>query len=119
MKREDFQIVHCRTGSVKIFIAGCPSLARQVCQRWVERGACVNVVNTDYIYKYGAERGVIVEFINYPRFPKPIDKMLEDAESLAFELAEQLSAGSFSIMADYHRGKGSQTTKFYSRRGDI
>ena len=114
-----FKELKCRTGNAKIYIAGCPIKARQICQQWVEKGACVNVVDTEYIYKYGCEKGVVVEFINYPRFPKGIEAMIKDAEALGRSLAIGLSAGSYSIAFAWGIGKGSQTTKFYSRRGDI
>lgn len=41
-----------------------------IIQDWVDKvGQCVTCTRTDYIYTKGREPGVIVGFINYPRFP--------------------------------------------------
>lgn len=32
-------------------------------------GLCVSVTDTEYVYSYGSEPGIIVGLINYPRFP--------------------------------------------------
>lgn len=41
-----------------------------IIQRWVDGiGMCVTVTRTKYVYTKGNEPGIIVGFINYPRFP--------------------------------------------------
>lgn len=117
--KEQFKSMECVSGGFKIFIAGDIQLAKNICQKFVERGACVNVVETEYIYKFGKEVGVIVEFINYPRFPKPPTELRLEAEQLAFDLAEGLSAGSFTISSYGWSTFKQNYNQFFSRRGDI
>lgn len=59
---------------------------KNYCQEYVEKGLCVTITETEFIYTGGNEPGVIIGLINYPRFPK------EDGEVLAeaIQLAEQL-----------------------------
>lgn len=59
----------------------------QIIQEWVDGiGMCVTVTRTEYIYTDGREPGVIVGFINYPRFPaKP-----EDIKLRALDLSQIL-----------------------------
>ena len=43
----------------------------KIIQDWVDSvGMCVTVTPTEYIYTGGREPGIIVGFINYPRFPE-------------------------------------------------
>lgn len=107
------------SGSSKIFIAGCPILARQICQEYVTIGACVNIVETDYVYKFGAEKGVTVEFINYPRFPKTPLEIFESAFNLGNLLLKNLHQGSFTIVNSGWNDPIHNFTQFFSLRGDI
>jgi hypothetical protein len=56
-------------------------------QKWAdELGACVSVTRTKFVYTKGNEPGIIVGFINYPRFPlEP-----KELESRVMELAQKL-----------------------------
>lgn len=81
---------------INIYIAGDINDARRLCRKWcADRGACVTVTPTDYVYTGGAEDGVIIGLINYPRFPK------EPAElkARAVELANYLVAGMCQLSA--------------------
>jgi hypothetical protein len=52
----------------------------------------VTLTPTEFIYVDGGEPGVIVGLINYPRFPKPIKEIKENAVAIAqglMELCEQ------------------------------
>jgi hypothetical protein len=52
----------------------------------------VTLTPTEFIYVDGGEPGVIVGLINYPRFPKPIKEIKENARAIAqglMELCEQ------------------------------
>lgn len=56
-------------------------------QRWVDEiGMCVTVTPTEYIYSHGREKGVIVGFINYPRFPVDNETMRMQALQLGDKL---------------------------------
>jgi hypothetical protein len=62
----------------------------KICDDFVnEVKDCVTITPTQFRYVDGAEPGVIVGFINYPRFPrKP-----EEIEDRALQLAEELMVG--------------------------
>lgn len=72
-------------------------------------GACVTVEPVDYVYTGGAESGVRIGFINYPRFPSPADKLRERAEALAMLLMDRLCQHSCSVV-------GPDETVWFSRR---
>ena len=106
----------CNSGNVKIFIAGNVQKAKQLCAEFVEKGACVNVVETEYIYKYGMEQGVIVQFINYPRFPKTPDQVIRDAFQLGKLLMHGLHAGSYTVDSSGWQNSAFNTSYFFNRR---
>lgn len=59
----------------------------QIIQEWVDGiGMCVTVTRTEYIYTNGREPGIIVGFINYPRFPAKSD----DIKLRALDLSQIL-----------------------------
>jgi len=63
------------------------NLVKSICKRHVDRiGGCVTVTPTDFIYTNGNEKGAIVGFIQYPRFPKEEELIKENAIRLANEL---------------------------------
>ena len=99
----------CKTYWAKIYIAGPIEQIEQVCRAFCERGACVTVTPTNYIYTMGEESGAEIGLINYPRFPKEPADIFEMAEDLACDLLEQCHQGSFTIMTP-------DDTYFYSRR---
>lgn len=60
---------------------------QDACQSFCDDvGLCVTVEDTMFIYKAGRERGVVVECINYPRFPKEPGEIKSTALALAEEL---------------------------------
>jgi hypothetical protein len=88
----------CKSFNVTIFIAGELAAARQTCRKWcMENGDCVTVEPTEFIYTGGAENGVRISWINYPRFPKSPDQILEGANKLAELLMVDLCQHSYSI----------------------
>jgi len=103
------KIQTCDTHWAKIYIAGPKHKAEDVCRKFVERGACVNIYETNYIFKYGEQAGVVVEFINYPRFPMTPEQLKNMAEELGMLLLTEMSQGSFTIQT-------STETIFYDRR---
>lgn len=93
--------LQCKTHVIKIYIAGDKNLARQVLQEYVMRGICVSISDEEYIYKMGNESGIVVNLINYPRFPKEEHELLEQALDLANILIEKLFQGSCTVI-DYN-----------------
>ena len=100
------------TRVIKIYIAGDKNLARQALQEYVMCGACVSISDEEYIYTMGNESGIVVNLINYPRFPKSGLELLSQAIDLAHLLIEKLYQGSCTVV-DY-----SGQSYFISRRKD-
>jgi hypothetical protein len=83
----------------EIFIAGDLDSARRVCRRYCYNvGLCVTIEPVDYVYTGGAESGVRVGLINYPRFPVTREALLETAKTLALLLMDDLHQHSFTIV---------------------
>ena len=100
------------TQVIKIYIAGDRNLARQFLQGYVMRGACVSISEEEYIYTMGNETGIVVNLINYPRFPKSPEDLLNQAKVLAEQLIQAMHQGSCTVV-DY-----SGDSYFISRRTD-
>ncbi len=97
---------------VKIFIAGDCEVARQTCRKFcINVGACVTVTKTSYIYTGGEEVGLIIGFINYPRFPAAPLEIFEKAKQLADDLMHDLCQHSYTIQTPTE-------THWVSRRQD-
>ncbi len=65
--------------------------AKKVCQLFVDEiGECVSFTPTDYIYTHGGEPGVIIQFIQYPRFPQSENEIKNRALRLAELLMKEL-----------------------------
>jgi ferredoxin len=106
----EVKVARASTRNVEIFIAGDMNVAKQICREFCfSVGACVTIEPTDYIYRGGEEAGVRVGFINYPRFPKEEEKIMELAKKLGNALMDGLFQHSFSIV-------GQTETIWYSRR---
>lgn len=87
------------TYTVAIYLAGDLADARRICREFCMRGLCVTVEPIEFIYTGGAETGVRVGLINYPRFPAKPEAIFAAAEELARVLIEGLHQHSASIVA--------------------
>ena len=84
---------------VTVFVAGDLDAARQSLRRQCfEEGLCVTLTPTTFIYTGGAEEGVAVGHINYPRFPRSPEEVTERAVRTAKQLMEDLCQGSCSVV---------------------
>lgn len=92
-----------------IYVAGDIQAARAVCRAFCMRGLCVTVEPTEFIYTGGAETGVRVGLINYPRFPATSAAIEAIAITLAEALIEGLCQHSASVV-------GPTTTTWLTRR---
>lgn len=98
--------------AVDIFIAGDLADATRICREYcMEVGACVTVTPAEYVYTGGAEAGVRVGIINYPRFPKEPTALFDDAVALTERLIVGLCQGSATVQAP-------DRTLWLTRRGD-
>ena len=104
--------IQSKTHVIKIYIAGDKTHARKVLQEYVMEGACVSISDEEYIYTMGNETGIVVNLINYPRFPKEPWELLNQALELGELLIEELFQGSCTVV-DY-----SGNSHFISRRDD-
>lgn len=97
------------TYTAAIYVAGDLAAARAICRDFCATGLCVTVETVEFIYTGGAETGVRVGLINYPRFPAPEADIFSKAEELAINLIHGLQQHSASIV-------GSDKTVWLSRR---
>ena len=64
----------------------------RICQNFVDKEKdCVTVTPTKFIYTGGIEEGVVVGFIQYPRFPMHSKEITDRAVKLAEELMKELN----------------------------
>lgn len=77
-----------RTCSIQVFMAGDIAVAKQRLRSMAynERGMCVTITPTDFIYTGGEEAGFVVGIQNYPRFPSTQKNLGEFAAHVAEEL---------------------------------
>jgi hypothetical protein len=98
------------TYTVTLYIAGELADARRSLRRQcLEEGLCVTVMPTTFVYTAGAEEGVVVGLVNYPRFPTTPEKLLARAEKVALQLMEDLCQYSALLVAP-------DVTKWMTRR---
>ena len=74
---------------------------RKICDEYIENvsGDCVTITPTEFRYLDGSEPGVIVGFINYPRFPRTEAEITRRALELAKMLKEGLGQLRVSVTA--------------------
>jgi ferredoxin len=85
--------------SVAIYIAGDLQPARESLRRQcIEEGLCVTLAPTTFVYTYGAEDGVAVGLVNYPRFPKTPDEIVARACKVAELLMTDLHQSSVLVV---------------------
>lgn len=106
------RIKHVETYQATIFIAGDYAKALRLCQAHCDQvGLCVTVESTTYVYTGGAESGVRIGLINYPRFPSTPRDIFQRAKTLALILMDGLKQESLSIVA-------TDGTAWFSRRAE-
>ena len=80
-----------KTDVITLYLAGDVDIATQACREFCfNEGLCVTVTKTNFVYTGGAEGGVAVGLLNYPRFPSTEDELRATAHDLAFFLMERL-----------------------------
>jgi hypothetical protein len=93
----------------RIWIAGDYADAKKACRLFTTSGLCVAVQAVDYIYTLGAESGVCVTLINYPRFPASPAEIEAKAIELGHHLCCEMVQGSFTV-------EGPDQMHWFSRR---
>lgn len=96
------------TYQVTIYIAGDVATIRQVAREFCyERGDCVTITPTSFIYTGGEEEGAAIGLVNYPRFPSSTFQLWSRAEELAQLLLPRCNQRSCSLV-------GTDETKYIS-----
>jgi hypothetical protein len=81
-----------------IWIAGSYDQAVHACREWCKNNPlCVTVTPTEFVYSGGAESGVCVRVIQYPRFPTEESALWMQAVDLAAFLRARLFQRSFTV----------------------
>lgn len=87
----------CDTGYATLHMAGDYNHAKALARKFVMRGACVQLAPCDYVYTGGVESGFTARIMRYPRFPKTLVELTQEAKDLGNFLAEELGQVSFSV----------------------
>jgi hypothetical protein len=83
----------------RVYVAGSLVQAEAWLRRYcLDKGLCVNLQPTQYTYTAGAESGMVVELINYPRFPMTRPQIDDTAREILYGLVEALCQRSATMM---------------------
>jgi hypothetical protein len=83
---------------VKIYISGPIEEAKQHLRgECKQKGLCVTIEPTTFIYTGGEEAGYVVGFVNYPKYPKPEREIFERAWTIAERLRKATFQDSYMI----------------------
>jgi len=71
---------------------------REICQNFSDaHGDCMTITSTEFIYKDGNEPGVIIGWINYPRFPRENNEIMNNALIIGNKLLKELKQNRVTI----------------------
>lgn len=97
---------------IRLYVAGDYHKATVVAKRYCDKvGLCITIDPTTYVYTEGVEEGVVVGFINYPRFPMPPEVLMQHATEIAEAIVEKCNQHSYYIMTPTN-------TYWYSKRSE-
>lgn len=100
------------TFKATIYMAGDIQTVKNECRKFCyEHGLCVTIKPCDFVYTGGAESGVEVGLINYPRFPVDRLSIRKRAHSLAIHLIEKCSQHTATVVDD-------EETSWFTRNPD-
>lgn len=96
--------------TITVYIAGeLADAKRSLRKQCFEEGLCVTLTPTTFIYTAGAEEGVAVGFVNYPRFPTTPEAIWDRAVKVAETLMNDLCQWSALVV-------GPNETRWINRR---
>ncbi len=88
-----------KTYWVRIYLSGPIQVIEQTCrQECLEKGLCVTVEPTRFIYTGGEETGAVVGLVNYPRFPSEPQALMDRGRNLAIRLLDATCQHSVLVM---------------------
>lgn len=83
----------------KIFISGDITKIKDVCAAFCEcNDLCVSVIEMDFVFTGGTEKGACIGLIQYPRFPKDTQTIVNQAKSLVTLLLYECHQRSCTLM---------------------
>ena len=86
--------------SVTVYVAGeLADAKRSLRQQCFDEERCVTVTATTFVYTAGAEEGVAVGLVNYPRFPSTPEKIWDRAKRVAEQLMVDLCQWSALVVS--------------------
>jgi hypothetical protein len=75
--------------------------ALNICQSYCDKiGYAFTVTETNFVYKYGREKGFIIGLIQYPRFPKKEREIIEHAIQIASIFLVKFKQNRISIVTN-------------------
>lgn len=88
---------------IRVYMAGDIVTAKQWLRKeCYQRGLCVTVTPTTFIYTGGEETGFVVGFVNYPRFPQSPEELWDRAYDVASSLMMECCQKSALLVANDH-----------------
>jgi hypothetical protein len=97
---------------VKIYIAGDYHQIIHLCRKFCfDFPFCVTINKNVYVYKGGVEDGVEIGIINYARFPRTKEELVNIATRLANKIMEDQAQISYTILSP-------EKSIWFSRRED-
>ena len=74
---------------------------REVCDEYVSSGDCITITPIEFRYMNGHEDGVVIGWIQYPRFPRTRKQIRERAFNLAHKLQARLGQFGVTVTTPY------------------
>jgi len=88
------------TYTVRLYMGGSLESAKEYIRNFVyHEGLCVTIEPTTFIYTGGEEAGVVIGFVNYPRFPADGPTIFARAMKMAQGLMPHLNQESALLVA--------------------
>jgi hypothetical protein len=105
------------TYKITIYIAGDYNQAVQLCRQFTfYHSLCVTVDPTMYVYVGGAESGVKIGLINYPKYATDTDRLYHLGKELAEYLRKGLCQHSYTIERLY--GDSDSTSEWFDYKDE-
>jgi len=83
----------------RIYMSGPIEIAKQIIRNeCLQKGLCVTIEPTTFIYTGGEESGYVVGLVNYPRFPSTNEEIKDRAEKLMLRLLDETFQQSGMVM---------------------
>jgi len=80
-------------------MSGPIEIAKQIIRNeCLQKGLCVTIEPTTFIYTGGEESGYVVGLVNYPRFPSTNEEIKDRAEKLMLRLLDETFQQSGMVM---------------------